>query len=90
MIRVFSRTISPGVVGVILYAFRADPTSGKPLEEIANAWENYPGKVDHSTKGRQWAGSETGLRRRTDSRARVMLDVLEETYPGECREVPHY
>ena len=90
MIRVFSRTLAPGVVGVILYAFRVDSTSRKPLEEIASSWENYPEKVDHSTKGRQWAGNETGLRRRTDSAAEVMLATLEETYPGECREVPHY
>ena len=90
MIRVFSRTLSPGVVGVILYAFRVDPSNGKPLEEIASAWENYPEKVDHSTKGRRWPDNDTGLRRRTDSAARVMLATLEETYPGKCREAPHY
>ena len=81
MIRVFSNEISPRVVGVILYAFRVDPISGAPIEEIASAWENYPGQVDHSTKGRQWAGGEIGLRRRTDSPARVMLATLEEACP---------
>lgn len=90
MIRVFSRTIRPGEVGPILYAFLVDAASGAPLEEIASAWENYPGKVDHSTKGREWILPETGLRRRTDEPARAMLAALEEIYPGECLQVAHY
>lgn len=77
MIRAFSTRLGARNLSPMIYAFEVGEVSGRPILEVGNCWEQFPDKVDTSTRGRRWdPGRLTMLVERTDSSARRMLVAL--------------